>query len=170
VIEVNLNRSGGRPVARRGEEYEFKVWHGIGCLLFLLIGGFGGCAMAASYKVSDGVRLGVINKFTKHGYVWKTWEGEIACTGLTAGTASGANVWDFSIDHDTSAKDEEALAAKFNELAEKGDRVKIHFIQVFHGWPWRGETDYYATSVEDCAETAKTPTKAAEPNRDGEKK
>jgi hypothetical protein len=83
---------------------------------------------------SEGDRTGELIKFSKKGYVFKTWEGEIS-QGI-----AGAQIFKFSVlDND-------------NEVIEtlkkyQGQYVKVTYIERYTTFPWWGDTNYYITAV-----------------------
>ncbi len=86
---------------------------------------------------SEGERAGFLQKFSKRGWICKTWEGEIMLT-----TLPGAVPEKFQF----SVRDE-AVAKQF--LAATGKRVLISYAQ-HKGVPSEcfGETEYYAEKVQ----------------------
>jgi hypothetical protein len=86
---------------------------------------------------SEGERAGFLQKFSKRGWICKTWEGEIMLT-----TLPGAVPEKFQF----SVRDE-AVAKQF--MAATGKRVLIGYAQ-HKGVPSEcfGETEYYAEKVQ----------------------
>ena len=98
---------------------------------------------------SGGDRVGVINKISKKGVFWETYEGEMALEGLIGGQSTGANLWDFSIDKQSrKGENVDSLYKVIKQYMEDGQRVKITYDQPFATWPWRSETDYLVQRVE----------------------
>jgi hypothetical protein len=91
---------------------------------------------------SEGDRTGELIKFSRKGYVFKTWEGEIS-QGI-----SGAQIFKFSV-LDNDADVIEAL--KKNQ----GQYVKVTYIERYTTFAWWGDTNYYITKVQ----TEKSPFK-----------
>ncbi len=91
---------------------------------------------------SEGYRAGTLIKFSKKGYVFKTYEGELNQGGVTntiPGTALVNQIWKFSVKNDKVA----------NELMKlEGETVRLHYKQYLKMWPWEGDTDYLITDVE----------------------
>jgi hypothetical protein len=100
----------------------------IGCALYILT------VLNLSY--SDGERSGIVQKFSRKGWVCKTYEGELAMS-YTPGLAP--TLWNFSVR-------EPALATKINDAL--GRRVVVHYTE-HRGVPTDcfGETNYYVDSV-----------------------
>lgn len=109
----------------------------LGCaalvLLLLAAGGFALYVWAAlSFSFSEGERAGYVQKFSKKGWVCKTWEGELAMVSLP-GTL--AETFRFSVRDD-------AVAKVINDSI--GRRVALSYEQ-HKGLPTDcfGETEYF---------------------------
>ena len=89
-----------------------------------------------SYSYSEGERAGYVQKFSKKGWVCKTWEGEIAMASMP-GTMP--EVFSFSVRDDSVAQE---------LLKTMGQRVAITYEQ-HKGVPTScfGETQYFVTKV-----------------------
>jgi hypothetical protein len=89
------------------------------------------------WSYSDGDRAGVLQKFSKRGWICKTWEGEIAMY-VVGGVAP--QIWEFSV------RDDE-VAAQLQ--AAVGQQVRLHYSE-HRGLPTNcfGETDYFVNRVE----------------------
>jgi hypothetical protein len=89
------------------------------------------------WSYSDGDRAGVLQKFSKRGWICKTWEGEIAMY-VVGGVAP--QIWEFSVRDDQIAKELETAV---------GQQVRLHY-EEHRGLPTNcfGETDYFVTRVE----------------------
>ena len=92
--------------------------------------------LALSYSYSKGDRTGYVQKFSKKGWVCKTWEGELAMVSMP-GTLT--QVFPFTVRG-------EAVAAKVNAAA--GKRVALTY-EEHPGLPLScfGETRYFVTDV-----------------------
>lgn len=83
---------------------------------------------------SEGNRSGELIKFSKKGYVFKTWEGELS-QGI-----SGAQIFKFSV----MDKDQKII----NDMKEfQGDYVKITYVERYQTFPFWGDTKYFVTEV-----------------------
>jgi hypothetical protein len=112
--------------------------------------GLGGCGIMPNY--SNGFRVGEIQKASRKGIIWKSFEGELVMGGLKSRTTARAGelgatvrsttttVWPFSA-RDAKIMDE--LQAAANE----GVTVKLHYTQWFWA-PWSQNTEYTVTRVE----------------------
>jgi hypothetical protein len=125
----------GAPPAARGRR---------GCLAPTLLAGLVLALLAAGYTwatlrfvYSEGDRAGVLQKFSRKGWICKTWEGELALY-VVAGVAP--EIWTFSV------RD----AALAEELARSvGERIQLHYTE-HRGVPTTcfGETSYFARRFE----------------------
>lgn len=95
---------------------------------------------------SDGSRVGVVQKFSKSGLFFPTWDGELVMDGIkpTATSNGGAglsNVWTFG------AGTNETIARQIEDAMNAGYRVRLTYKQhVFTGPSWG--TSYHVVKVE----------------------
>lgn len=89
-----------------------------------------------SWSYSDGDRSGVLQKFSRKGWICKTYEGELALS-FTPGLAPV--IWNFSVR-------DEAVASKVKDA--EGKRVVLHYRE-HRGIPTEcfGETQYFVDDV-----------------------
>jgi hypothetical protein len=92
---------------------------------------------ALHYNYSDGERAGYVQKFSRKGWICKTWEGELAMANLP-GTMP--QIFTFSVR-------DGAVADRINKSL--GSRVRLHYDQ-HKGIPTNcfGETEYFVTDVQ----------------------
>jgi hypothetical protein len=92
------------------------------------------------WSYSEGERAGVLQKFSKRGWICKTYEGELAQY-VVGGVAP--QIWNFSVR-------DEAVAEQLHKAV--GQQVRIHY-EEHRGLPTNcfGETDYFATRFEVIA-------------------
>jgi len=122
----------GRP-ARRRSATSYLAWSLIGALaVFALYTLF-----MLWWSYSEGERAGVLQKFSKRGWICKTYEGELAMY-VVGGVAP--QIWDFSVR-------DEATAAALTKAV--GRQVRLHYTE-HPGLPSNcfGETDYFVDGVE----------------------
>lgn len=95
---------------------------------------------ALSYDYSEGERAGYAQKFSRKGWICKTWEGELAMVNLPGAMPE---IFRFSVR-------DEAVAERIN--ATMGQRVSLHYEQHI-GLPSScfGETQYFVTDVRTVA-------------------
>lgn len=93
--------------------------------------------MALSYSYSSGNRVGYVQKFSKKGWVCKTWEGELAMVNLPGAMSQ---IFTFSVRSDS-------VAGAIEEAMRKG-RVELIYEQHV-GVPTScfGETQYFVMGV-----------------------
>jgi hypothetical protein len=134
----NLRGAGLRsPDARR----KF-ILGGIVIVLIPIVGFILYTFVALSWTYSDGDRSGILQKFSRKGWICKTYEGELAMS-YTPGLAPV--LWNFSVR-------EEAVANKIKEA--EGKRVVLHYNE-HRGIPTEcfGETTYFVDSVRVVGES-----------------
>jgi hypothetical protein len=113
---------------------------GLFSFLFLLVA-VGGYALyvwgSLRFSYSDGERAGFVQKFSRKGWLCKTWEGELAMANLP-GTMP--QIFQFSVRNP-------AVADQIDH--SMGQRVALHYEQ-HKGVPTScfGETEYYVTQVQ----------------------
>ena len=121
------------PPRRRGSFTSYLVWGLIGALvLFTLYTLF-----MLWWSYSEGERAGVLQKFSKRGWICKTYEGEIAMY-VVGGVAP--QIWHFSVR-------DEATAAALTKAV--GRQVRLRYTE-HPGLPTScfGDTDYFVEDVE----------------------
>ncbi len=101
---------------------------------------------ATSWSYSSGERAGWVQKFSRKGWVCKTWEGEMAMVSMPGSTAEKFyfTVWD------------DAVAAQVN--GAMGKRVSLRYAEKV-GLPGScfGDTRYYVTDVKVVNEIPLAP-------------
>lgn len=104
-------------------------------LLFLLLLGsiFITFVYYSPYEV--GVNSGKLTKISQHGYIFKTWEGEIISD------VSGLQSFAFSV----RGKDE-GIIEQLKNL--QGKDVKVEYVVRYKAFFWWGETPVFITKVE----------------------
>ena len=92
--------------------------------------------IALSWSYSEGERAGYIQKFSRKGWICKTWEGEIAMVNMPG---QAQEKFAFSVRNDSIARE---------ITRHMGGRVSISY-EEHPGIPLRcfGETDYFVTGV-----------------------
>lgn len=108
--------------------------------------------LTLTWDYSEGERAGYVQKFSRKGWLCKTWEGEIAMV-----TMPGAIPDKFEF----STRDD-AVAAKINALA--GKRVVLAYQQhKFIPTSCFGETEYFVTGARALEEQPVSPAPAVAP-------
>jgi hypothetical protein len=121
------------PVRRRGKLRLLLVLLILAPILLLALYTW----IALNFDYSEGERAGYVQKFSRKGWICKTWEGELAMVNLPGAMPE---IFRFTVRDD-------AVASRLNE--SMGKRVRLHYEQHM-GIPTScfGETDYFVTDVE----------------------
>ena len=112
-----------------------KIWMLL--ILLILIGGFVLYTMAAlKWSYSTGERAGYVQKFSKKGWLCKTWEGELAMVSMP-GTMSGKFI--FSV----------RSGAGVEQISKAAGKRVVLLYEQHRGLPTScfGETEYFVTEV-----------------------
>jgi len=114
---------------------------------------FGGCgAITGKIEYSDGYREGNLQKLSKKGFIWKTYEGELTLWGFGGsqggkmGQESMSNVWAFSLD-DPSSAETATFADQINKHSLRAEKLRMHYTEYFSAQPWRGSSSYIVNKV-----------------------
>jgi hypothetical protein len=107
-----------------------------GILAAMLALSFGYLWISLHFSYSEGERAGYVQKFSRRGWLCKTWEGDLALVNLPG---QPAEIFSFT------ARDE-IVAAKINTLV--GRRVTLTYAQ-HKGVPSTcfGDTEYFITDI-----------------------
>lgn len=81
---------------------------------------------------SDGYREGILQKFSRRGNVFKTYEGELVLLGFgqRSNGLLNSNYFYFSVD-------EKVIADSLQQCF--GKSVRLHYVQYRRSLPWRGD-------------------------------
>jgi hypothetical protein len=127
-----MRRTEARQSASKG-----RLIFGAIVVLVVLIGGTALYALATlNISYSDGERSGLLQKFSRKGWVCKTFEGELSVSYLPG---MAPVIWNFSVRND-------AVVTKLNDAL--GKKVVLHYAE-HRGVPSDcfGETQYYVDGV-----------------------
>ena len=104
------------------------------------------CLGGVNWKYSDGSRSGVVQKISKKGIIWQTWEGELnlgyskSTSNENGGTTINPAIFYFSCSSNEAAK-------LVQDAERKGERVTLEYDQyVLRGWKYGG-TSYDVKNV-----------------------
>jgi hypothetical protein len=110
--------------------------------LSVLFLGLLGYYLIANITYSEGVRAGTVIKISKKGYLFKTYEGELALSsvgGYIVNPNNAGNTWAFSV------KNKEV----FDKIIQmEGKQVSLKYKEKLRTFPWKGETRYFVYDVE----------------------
>jgi hypothetical protein len=121
--------------SRAGQARRFVRRFLLGGLLLVLVGGGLYLGLAMTWSYSSGDRAGYVQKFSKKGWVCKTWDGELAMANLPGAMPE---IFAFTVRDD-------AVAAQIN--THLGSRVAISYEQHLGLPSCFGETSYWVQSV-----------------------
>lgn len=93
------------------------------------------------FTYSDGNRTGLLQKLSRKGTIFKTYEGEMVLSSIasTNNVALASEKFYFSVAIDSVAK-------KLQQY--EGKNVKVHYLQKNGTLAWRGDTEYIVDEVE----------------------
>jgi hypothetical protein len=109
-------------------------------VIFLVVASF---AYWGVYE--SGVMAGKVLRITEKGIAFKTYEGKLNLEtfGALKGASPIAESFDFSVE-----SDETEVIKKLEQVALSGERVNLYFVKRYVAFPWRGDTKYFVTKVE----------------------
>jgi len=92
------------------------------------------------YTYSEGYRAGLLQKFSKKGFIFKTYEGEMILSSVssTNNVAIASEKFNFSVIN-------KAIVPKLDTI--QGETVIVHYIQKKGRAFWRGDSPYLVDSV-----------------------
>ncbi|PWK29363.1 hypothetical protein LV89_00203 [Arcicella aurantiaca] len=101
--------------------------------------------LATKVPYSEGERAGVVSKFSRKGYIFKTDEGElnVGAQGQVGNMAN--NLWAFTVD-----SDDPAISKKLEDAMLTGRRLRLHYEQRYLKFFWMGDTEYFVTRVDEA--------------------
>lgn len=104
------------------------------------------CCGGVNWEYSSGSRSGVIQKLSKKGVIWKTWEGEVnlgyntSTKDIDGHLTIAPAIFEFSVSDDPVAK-------VLKDAEADGKRVTVDYKQYFlRGWD-KGATSYDVTGI-----------------------
>ncbi len=124
-----------QPVPKKNKFRKFLLLFSLGLILIWFSYYF-----ICGLTYSEGTRSGVLTKVSKKGYLFKTYEGEMNVGGFSGGdgTIMPATIFKFSIPD----------RGVYNQLdSAQGNKVVLHYKQVYKNFFWQGETDYFIHQI-----------------------
>jgi hypothetical protein len=93
-----------------------------------------------AFTFSDGYRAGLLQKFSRKGTIFKTYEGEMILSSVqsNANVAIASEKFFFSVTDDSIAKKLEQMQGQF---------IVVHYEQKNSSLMWRGDSEYLVDSV-----------------------
>jgi hypothetical protein len=134
--------SNSNPALRKAKRF------GIGVVAFLVLAVILTLVFLRYASYSEGFRVGVIQKVSRKGMLFKTIEGELS-QGFIEGAADtnasgvGTRVWTFSVEND---KD---VLAQIDHAIETNKKVKVYYKERYRKLPWVGDTSFTVYKVEE---------------------
>lgn len=137
------------PVNSSGQTIPLKRTHPIArffkrvllffVVLFIIVST--GAYFYFNYTYSEGSRAGMLIKFSKKGYVFKTYEGDLNLGGVNPlpGNTIVNNIWKFSVKNDSIGK---LLQSK------EGQMLRLHYKEKVRNLPWQGDTKFFVDGVD----------------------
>jgi hypothetical protein len=104
------------------------------------------------FTYSEGYRAGLLQKFSKKGFVFKTYEGEMILSSVRSNRdiAIASEKFFFSVKV-------EDVAQKLNQL--QGEYIVVHYREKNGILPWVGETRYLVDSVKSVDPVNQLPSR-----------
>lgn len=101
--------------------------------------------LATKVPYSEGDRAGVVSKFSKKGFVIKTYEGElnVGAQGQVGNLSN--NLWEFTVD-----SEDPTVTQKLEDAMLTGKRLRLHYEQRYLKFSWMGDTEYFVTRVDEA--------------------
>jgi hypothetical protein len=92
------------------------------------------------FTFSDGYRAGLLQKFSRKGNIFKTYEGEMILSSVQSNknVALASEKFVFSVSH-------QDVALQLEQM--QGKSVIVHYTQKNNTLPWRGDTPFIVDSV-----------------------
>ena len=138
---ATINKSNDKEAPSRTSVIKKKIkkYLYIAFALFILIIGIW-IYFSYFFTYSDGYRAGMLQKFSRKGNIFKTYEGEM----ILSSVQSNKNVALASEKFIFSVSDKN-LALQLDSL--QGKNVVVHYSEKNNTLPWRGESTYVVNSV-----------------------
>jgi len=136
-----INKSDGKTTPSRSAVIKKKIrkYLYLALAVFILIIGIW-IYISYFFTYSDGYRAGMLQKFSRKGNIFKTYEGEM----ILSSVQSDKNVSITSEKFLFSVADKE-VALQLEKM--QGKAVVVHYTQKNNTLPWRGDTPFIVTSV-----------------------
>lgn len=134
MCNVNSNNHGNRHLNRQRQTGAGMVLLIIALVLIALP--IGWTVLTLNWSYSDGERAGVLQKFSRKGWICKTYEGELAQY-IVSGVSP--QIWNFTVRDAKVAEQMKALV---------GTKVQLHYTE-HRGVPGTcfGDTGYYVDGI-----------------------
>lgn len=142
--ETDATPAGTTPEPPAPRSFARRHWLALTLLVLLglpVLGLTAWTAIALNWSYSSGKRAGYVQKFSRKGYVCKTWEGTLY-TDIAKGFRSDS--FSFTVRNDSVARVLESLSGK---------KVALQYDQhIYVPTSCFGETEYFVTGVQELPE------------------
>jgi hypothetical protein len=112
--------------------------YGIISLVILLVIGISYVTFMSFGSYSDGNRAGVLDKFSRKGVIFKTWEGELR---VGSEDRIAPQKFIFSV----NSSEEQTIKELENS---SGKQIRVFYKEKYWVFPWQGESKYFIYKVE----------------------
>mgnify|MGYP001769635600 CR=1 FL=1 len=141
MADYNHSQNSTQPAPTRTQLFMKKIrkYLYLALTLFILLVGIY-VYWSFFFTFSDGYRAGLLQKFSRKGTIFKTYEGEMILSSVQSNknVALASEKFLFSVaDHD--------VAMQLEKL--QGQNVVVHYTEKNNTLPWRGETVFIVSSV-----------------------
>lgn len=136
--QINSKSHSGSGTGSRIKKKIKKYFYISLAVIILIVGGY--IYWSFFFTYSDGTRTGLLQKFSRKGTIFKTYEGELILSSVQSSknVALASEKFLFSVaDHD--------VAIQLEQL--QGKIVDVHYKEKNNTLPWRGETVFIVSSV-----------------------
>ena len=96
------------------------------------------------FAYSEGERAGVVSKFSRKGYVFKTYEGELNVGAQGQVSNMNQNIWAFTLQNSNDT----AIINNLEDAMLYGKRVRLHYEQRIFKFFWMGDSEFFVTRVD----------------------
>ena len=119
----------------------FLIWTSVGLIVLAILG----VTFIRYTSYSSGYRAVQIIKFSKKGYLFKTFEGEMNLGGFVKGDQEEITptIWAFSV-----YKGDDEVKSQIVHAMENGSRVRLYYNERYARMFWYGDTKYFIDKVE----------------------
>jgi hypothetical protein len=115
-----------------------RIFYYVITLLVIVIGIW--IYWAFFFTYSDGYRAGMLQKFSRKGTIFKTYEGEMILSSVQSNknVALASEKFLFSVSN-------KAIASQLEQM--QGKTIVVHYTEKNNALPWRGDSRYVVSSV-----------------------
>lgn len=112
-------------------------------IVIIVLGAFAAWGLT-KFAYSEGERAGVVSKFSKKGYIIKTYEGELNVGAQGQVSNMNQNIWNFTLQNSNDT----AIVNNLEDAMLYGKRVRLHYEQRIFKFFWMGDSEFFVTRVD----------------------